>query len=176
MCCSVLLTEDACLFWPLPQRVLGWACCTAGALASPASLLSAMQVVAGSCSEVVVEVPLHARYPHPQDPRQQLRQQSGGNSGWAAAALSAAATAELPPPRVLVRCPGDEQGDGGWQAADIDGTGRGAAAGVWWDMPAGNVRHGPLVAAGTTAAMACGATAVLLVLCRSQTAVWRKQQ
>jgi hypothetical protein len=51
-----------------------------------------------------------------------------------------------------------------------------------WEMPAGNLQHAPLVAAGTVAAVASGVAAVLLALCRpapqsrQQPAQRRKQQ
>lgn len=99
--------------------------------------------------ELTASVPLHARYPHP-------RSSAPQQGSWLAAALSAAAVAELPPPVVLALC------GGGWQAADVPA----APPAVRWEMPAGNLQHGPLIAAGTAGAVGCGVAAVLWALLR----------
>ena len=101
-----------------------------------------------------MSVPLHARYPHPSSSSAQQQQQQQGS--WLAAALSASAVAELPPPLVLARC------DGEWQAADVPTP----PLAVRWAMPAGNLQHGPLVAAGTAGAVGCGVAAVVWALLR----------
>jgi hypothetical protein len=77
--------------------------------------------------------------------------------------------AELPLPHVLMRCPGSGNEPAAWQAAQLqvrhaDKVTPGMVA--RWEMPAGNLQHGPLVAAGTVAAVAGGVAAVLLALCR----------
>ena len=115
-------------------------------------------------SNATLVVPLHARYPHPRAEHQQQQQQQ---MGWMAAARSSAVTAELRRPLVLVRCQA-EAGDHSpeWQLAHIE---QGAqAAAVPWTIPAGNLRHGQLAAAGTAAAVGCGVAAALLALCRPQ--------
>lgn len=50
------------------------------------------------------------------------------------------------------------------------------AAAVQWDMPAGNLRHGPLVAAATVAAVGCTAAAVLVALLLPEWRSRAKQQ
>lgn len=127
--------------------------------AAPSRPPPSVQAVPGSaCGSATLEVPLHARYPHPSQPGQQ---REGALPGWLQAAQSAAAAAELPAPTVLVQCPSG--GDAAeWQAAELQSSP--AAASVRWDMPAGNLRHGPLVAIGTAAAVGCGVAAVLRAL------------
>ena len=115
------------------------------------------QTTAGGCGEALLRVPLHARYPPPANPGQQRGQPQQGAAPWAASAL---AVADLTAPRVLVRCRGLE-GQGDWQEARIELS---QAAPVRWAMPAGNTRHGPLVAVGTAAALAAGAAALLAAL------------
>lgn len=107
-----------------------------------------------ACPEVALAVPLHARYPRPRDPQHA--------AGWLAAALSAAAAAELLQPTVLAWCPAPGgSGELQWQAVQA------APAQAWpvrWALPAGNLRHGPLAAAGTAAAVGACALAVLRAL------------
>ena len=112
---------------------------------------------ANPCS-MTVTVPLHARYPHPRTPEQQQP------ASWLEAAASASAVVELPLPLVLARCPAPGGGglEAAWQAVQLEQPG--AAAAVRWQMPAGNLRHGPLVATGTVAAVGCGVAAVLYAL------------
>ena len=135
-------------------------------------------VQGGECGVVTLAMPLHARYPHLQQPQQPA-------AGLLAAALSAVAVAELPLPHVLMRCPGRGGRPAAWQAAQLqvrhaDDLAAGMVA--RWEMPAGNLQHAPLVAAGTVAAVASGVAAVLLALCRpapqsrQQPAQRRKQQ
>lgn len=108
-------------------------------------------------------VPLHARYPHPQQ-RQQVQQADS----WWQTALSVPVTTELAPPLVLVQCPSSASGSGEqeqWQAAELEAAQ--LQRSVLWERPAGNLRHGTLVAGGTAAALVLGVVAVLRALCRS---------
>ncbi|KAL4859100.1 hypothetical protein ACK3TF_000876 [Chlorella vulgaris] len=111
-----------------------------------------------TCSDIVLEVPLHARYPHP-------RQSQHLETSWAAAVLSTVAAVAIAPPLVLVRCPAAVSTLGSWQAASMEHAAMEAdQAAVQWDMPAGNLRHGSLVASVTAGAIACGTAAVLWAL------------
>ncbi|KAI7837312.1 hypothetical protein COHA_008827 [Chlorella ohadii] len=114
-----------------------------------------------NCTELTLTVPLHARYPHPVDPQQQQAAPAAGWLRWLGSLRSAAAVAELPLPLVLARCPAANGAAEEWQAAVLQPE---APEPVIWDMPAGNLRHGPLVAAGTAAALGCGVAAVLAAL------------
>lgn len=74
---------------------------------------------------------------------------------------------ELAPPLVLVQCPGSASGSGEqeqWQAAELEAAQ--LQRSVLWERPAGNLRHGTLVAGGTAAALVLGVVAVLWALCR----------
>lgn len=118
-----------------------------------------------------VAVPLHARYPHPRQPAQS----SLAQGGWAAALQSTVAVVELPQPRVLVRCPPGSHGarDAPWQEAAVEGA---APSPKSWDMPAGNLQQGPLVAAGTAAALFGSAAAVLWALYRPEQALAKQRK
>lgn len=122
----------------------------------------------GNCTDLTLTVPLHARYPHPTNPQQQPQARTAAWQRWLGSLQSAAAVAELPPPLVLARCPAaGEEIAAEWQVATLQPASAAAAAAepVSWVLPAGNLRHGPLVAAGTAAALGCGVAAVLAALC-----------
>lgn len=129
-------------------------------------------------------MPLHARYPHPVHPeRQQQQTAAPGWLRWLGSLQSAAAVAKLPPPVVLARCPaagGESAAE--WQMAAVQPAGdfNAPVEPVRWVLPAGNLRHGPLVAAGTAAALGCGVAAVLaallLPLSRPQRAVRKRSK
>lgn len=141
---------------PLPQRTLSH-----GQPSSPAILLS-MQAQLSCTAGAELAVPLHARYPHPQQGQQP--QQAGS---WWQAALAVPVVTDLSPPLVLVQCPGgsasDAKAGGQWQLAQL--AAEALPQPVRWDRPAGNLRHGPLVASGTAAALLLGVVAVLWALC-----------
>lgn len=122
----------------------------------------------GNCTELTLTVPLHARYPHPTNPQQQPQPRTEAWQRWLGSLQSTAAVAELPLPLVLARCPAArEESAAEWQVATLQPASAAAAAAepVSWVLPAGNLRHGPLVAAGTAAALGCGVAAVLAALC-----------
>jgi hypothetical protein len=126
--------------------------------------------------EATLAVPLHARYPLPRHPTQPSQ---AAQTGWTAALRSADAAMEVPQPRVLVRCP---PGSGAasdslalWQEATVERAGAAAQELMTWDMPAGNLQHGPFVAAGTAAALLGSAAAVLWALYRPQQALSKQR-
>ena len=117
-----------------------------------------------------LSVPLHARYPRPQN----------GSAGWAGALLSAVREVQVPQPLVLTQC---QYGEGAAAAAAAAGEARAeeeaAARQRWvqayvtlggalpvWRQPAGSLAHAALVPAVTAAAMLAGAAAVLGALFR----------
>lgn len=124
--------------------------------------LPLLQAVPSCTTSAELAIPLHARYPHPQQ-REQHGQQAGS---WWGAALAVPVITELLPPLVLVQCPGGRAGQdkeaAQWQLAQL--AVEPLPQPVRWDRPAGNLQHGPLVAGGTAAALVLGAVAVLRAL------------
>ncbi|KAL6756959.1 hypothetical protein V8C86DRAFT_2638114 [Haematococcus lacustris] len=110
-----------------------------------------------------VEVPLHARYPHPQqDPCGQTP------SPWLSALLAGSEDVQLPPAALLVACP-EHSGSGEvtevkWQA--LEPSAQGSRSSLIWSIPAGGVWHADLVsivnlmAVILSCAAVCAATAL----------------
>ncbi|KAJ9523823.1 hypothetical protein QJQ45_020014 [Haematococcus lacustris] len=110
-----------------------------------------------------VEVPLHARYPHPQqDPCGQTP------SPWLSALLAGSEDVQLPPAALLVACPehsgSSEVTEVKWQA--LEPSAQGSRSSLLWSIPAGGVWHADLVsivnlmAVILSCAAVCAATAL----------------
>ncbi|GFH05918.1 phosphatidylinositol-glycan biosynthesis class X-like [Haematococcus lacustris] len=112
-----------------------------------------------------VEVPLHARYPHPQqDPCGQTP------SPWLSALLAGSEDVQLPPAALLVACPDIEHSGSSevtevkWQA--LEPSAQGSRSSLIWSIPAGGMWHADLVsivnlmAVILSCAAVCAATAL----------------
>lgn len=117
-----------------------------------------------------MEVPLHARYPHPVLPPPMTEATAPAGAGlwihlrtfWQQAAGGPSAAVPLPRPQLLLRCglAGGRQAPGeGWQQVAVAPSE--AAVLLVWEVPAGNLRHAAWAGPATAAAVLAGAAAVL---------------